>query len=380
MLYAPTWEGWDGDPGNTSVIAAGENLVRALLADPGVRLLYKPHPLTGSVDPRAGAADRRVRELIRAANRARSGPRPAPSKELAARTAELDRLTAAEFREGADQAERMLVQSTPPPGRAEAVARATRAWEAAYWASLPEGEHQVVVDARPSLYSCFDAADLLISDVSSVISDFLASGKPYAVANTGGMSEAEFRAAFPTVAAAVILTPDASGCRPCWRRSATRRRTDWRRRAGGVEGPAAGPGGALVPGAVRGGGAGAGARKRGQRVERQARDGAGAPATGAGAPSGGAAGAAARAGAAHRVPGRGGPVRDADAGVTVRAGRRPGPDAARAWCREVRRARRSSGTGSTTPGSRGRRSARTPGARGRCPRRSGRRSRSRGAS
>ncbi|WP_409350197.1 hypothetical protein [Streptomyces albogriseolus] len=211
VLYAPTWEGWDGDPGNTSVIAAGENLVRALLADPGVRLLYKPHPLTGSVDPRAGAADRRVRELIRAANRARSGPRPAPSKELAARTAELDRLTAAEFREGADQAERMLVQSTPPPGRAEAVAGATRAWEAAYWASLPEGEHQVVVDARPSLYSCFDAADLLISDVSSVISDFLASGKPYAVANTGGMSEAEFRAAFPTVAAAVILTPDASG-------------------------------------------------------------------------------------------------------------------------------------------------------------------------
>ncbi|MFJ8187245.1 hypothetical protein [Streptomyces sp. NPDC096105] len=211
VLYAPTWEGWDGDPGNTSVIAAGENLVRALLADPGVRLLYKPHPLTGSVDPRAGAADRRVRELIRAANRARSGPRPAPSKELAARTAELTRLTAAEFREGADQAERMLVQSAPPPGRAEAVARATAAWEAAYWASLPEWEHQVVVDVRPSLYSCFNVADLLISDVSSVISDFLASGKPYAVANTGGMSEAAFRAAFPTVTAATVLTPDATG-------------------------------------------------------------------------------------------------------------------------------------------------------------------------
>ncbi len=163
------------------------------------------------MDPRAGAADRRIRELIREANRARSGARPARSKELAARTAELDRLTAAEFREGADQAERMLVQSVPPPGRAEAVARAARAWEEAYWASLPEGEHQVVVDARPSLYSCFDVADLLISDVSSVISDFLASGKPYAVANTGSLSEAEFRAVFPTVAAAAILTPDAAG-------------------------------------------------------------------------------------------------------------------------------------------------------------------------
>ncbi|MFF5155786.1 hypothetical protein ACFY3N_05880 [Streptomyces sp. NPDC000348] len=211
VLYAPTWEGWDGNPGNTSVVAAGENLVRALLADPGVRLLYKPHPLTGSVDPRAGAADRRVRELIRAANRERSGPRPAPSGELARCTAELDRLTAAAFRAGADQVERMLVQSAPEPGRARAVARATAAWEEAYWASLPEWEHQVVTDARPELYACFNVADLLISDVSSVISDFLASGKPYAVANTGGLPEEAFRAAFPTVAAATVLTPDAAG-------------------------------------------------------------------------------------------------------------------------------------------------------------------------
>lgn len=211
VLYAPTWEGWDGNPGNTSVIAAGENLVRALLADPGVRLLYKPHPLTGSVDPRAGAADRRIRELIRAAGRERSGPRPAPPAELGRLTAELDRLTAAAFRAGADQVERMLVQSAPEPGRAEAVARTTAAWEEAYWASLPEGEHQVVEGVRPALYACFNVADLLISDVSSVISDFLASGKPYAVVNTGALSEEAFRAAFPTVAAATVLTPDAAG-------------------------------------------------------------------------------------------------------------------------------------------------------------------------
>ncbi|MFI5566622.1 hypothetical protein ACIA6T_04440 [Streptomyces sp. NPDC051740] len=211
VLYAPTWEGWDGNPGNTSVVTAGENLVRALLADPGVRLLYKPHPLTGSVDPRAGAADLRVRELIRTANRERSAPRPAPSGEPDRRAAELDRLTTAVFRAGADQVERMLVQSAPEPGRAQAVARATAAWEEAYWASLPEWEHQVVTDARPELYSCFDVADLLISDVSSVISDFLASEKPYAVVNTSGLSEEAFRTAFPTVAAATVLTPDATG-------------------------------------------------------------------------------------------------------------------------------------------------------------------------
>ncbi|MFE9018788.1 hypothetical protein ACFYNL_09490 [Streptomyces sp. NPDC007808] len=211
VLYAPTWEGWDGNPGNTSVIEAGENLVRALLADPGVRLLYKPHPLTGSVDPRAGAADLRIRELIRAANRERTGERPQDSGELALHTKELDRLTTTDVRAGADQVERMLLQGAPEPGRAEAVTRVTEAWEQAYWASLPEWEHQVVTAARPSLYACFNVADLLVSDVSSVISDFLVSGKPYAVANTSGLAEDVFRKAFPTVRAATVLTPDAAG-------------------------------------------------------------------------------------------------------------------------------------------------------------------------
>ncbi|MFD5845521.1 hypothetical protein [Streptomyces chartreusis] len=211
VLYAPTWEGWDGNPGNTSVIEAGENLVRALLADPGVRLLYKPHPLTGSVDPRAGAADLRIRELIRAAVRERAGERPRETAELDLRTKELDRLTTTAVRTNADQLERMLLQSAPEPGRAQAVAAATAAWEEAYWASLPEGEHQVFIDARPTLYACFNAADLLISDVSSVVSDFLASGKPYAVANTSGLAEDVFRKAFPTVRAATVLTPDAAG-------------------------------------------------------------------------------------------------------------------------------------------------------------------------
>nr|WP_051113554.1 hypothetical protein [Streptomyces davaonensis] len=211
VLYAPTWEGWDGNPGNTSVIEAGENVVRALLADPKVRLLYKPHPLTGSVDPRAGAADLRIRELIRAANRERSGARPVDDGELARRTVELDRLTASDFRAGADQVERMLAQSTPEAGRARAVAEATAAWEEAYWASLPEWEHQIVIGVRPTLFSCFNRSDLLVSDVSSVVSDFLASGKPYAVANTSGLAEDVFCKTFPTVRAATVLAPDAAG-------------------------------------------------------------------------------------------------------------------------------------------------------------------------
>ncbi|MFD5818322.1 hypothetical protein [Streptomyces sp. NPDC127038] len=217
VLYAPTWEGWDGNPGNTSIIEAGENIVRALLADPKVRLLYKPHPLTGSVIPRAGAADLRIQEMIRAANALRAtehaAERPAPSAaaDLAARTAELDRLTTSSFRASADDAERMLLETVPEPGRGAAVAAATAAWEAAHWASFPAWEHQVVIGARPTVYACFNAADVLVSDVSSVISDYLASEKPYAVTNTSGLPEQEFRDTFPTVRAGAVLTPDASG-------------------------------------------------------------------------------------------------------------------------------------------------------------------------
>ncbi|QTZ91912.1 hypothetical protein [Streptomyces auratus] len=213
VLYAPTWEGWDGNPGNTSVILAGENIVRELLADENVRLLYKPHPMTGSVDPRAGAANSRIQAMIAEANAGRSGARPGPeaAAELARRTEELDALTTSAFRKSADELERMRLQGTPQEGRAAAVDAAVTAWEAAYWNSFPQWEHRIITTARPGIFSCFNEADVLISDVSSVVSDYLTSEKPYAVANTSGMSEDDFRANFPTVRAATILTPDASG-------------------------------------------------------------------------------------------------------------------------------------------------------------------------
>ncbi|MFI2190766.1 hypothetical protein [Streptomyces sioyaensis] len=213
VLYAPTWEGWDGNPGNTSVILAGENIVRELLADDNVRLLYKPHPMTGSVDPRAGAANSRIQAMIAEANAGRSGARPGPeaAAELARRTEELDALTTSAFRKSADELERMRLQGTPQEGRAAAVDAAVTAWEAAYWNSFPQWEHRIITTARPGIFSCFNEADVLISDVSSVVSDYLTSEKPYAVANTSGMSEDDFRANFPTVRAATILTPDASG-------------------------------------------------------------------------------------------------------------------------------------------------------------------------
>jgi hypothetical protein len=217
VLYAPTWEGWTDDPGNTSIILAGENIVRRLLEDPKVRLLYKPHPMTGSVDPRAGRANEKIMAMIAEANReraARAGngrPGPEALEELRRRTAELDAVTATVFREDADELERMAVQGPPQPGRAEALAAATQAWEAAYWATRPMWEHQIITGPRPALYACFNVADLLVSDVSSVVSDYLTSEKPYAVANTSGLSEQQFRDGFPTVRAAAVLTPKAKG-------------------------------------------------------------------------------------------------------------------------------------------------------------------------
>lgn len=213
VLYAPTWEGWDGNPGNTSVILAGENVVRELLADENVRLLYKPHPMTGSVDPAAGAANTRIQAMIAEANGRRSGARPGPeaAAELARRTEELNALTTSAFRKSSDELERMRLQGTPEEGREAAVEDANAAWEEAYWRSFPEWEHLVITTARPGIFGCFNQSDVLISDVSSVVSDYLTSEKPYAVANTSGLSEDDFRANFPTVRAATILTPEADG-------------------------------------------------------------------------------------------------------------------------------------------------------------------------
>ncbi|SCF28388.1 CDP-Glycerol:Poly(glycerophosphate) glycerophosphotransferase [Micromonospora viridifaciens] len=150
VLYAPTWEGWlDDDPYHTSLVLMGERIVKGLLeARPSVRLIYKPHPLTGSRSKAAKAVHERVVERIRAA-----GGNPNSS-------------------------------SLDGPG------------------------HRVVTGRIPALFDCFNQTDLLISDVSSVVSDFLQSQRPYVVANPSGLPEDEFRRTFPTSRAAYLLSAD----------------------------------------------------------------------------------------------------------------------------------------------------------------------------
>jgi hypothetical protein len=70
-------------------------------------------------------------------------------------------------------------------------------------------EDQVVTG--PGLYDCFNRADLLVTDVSSVVSDFLASGKPYVVTNGADLPDEEFRERNPSASAAYLLGSDCEG-------------------------------------------------------------------------------------------------------------------------------------------------------------------------
>ncbi len=228
VLYAPTWEGWLADECQTSLMAMGPGIIRALLAhEPRLRVVYKPHPLTGTRDPRAARAHQRIVALIEQANRQRDAGGPgAPEQgepgrlaavaDLARIEARLSGLAggapaqgwAAWLRPQADGAA-LSRDSRPGTDGDTEWQQLTDAWHAADWRSQGPRRHRVVTGPLPTLYNCFDHADLLISDISSVVADFIASGKPYAVTNPDGRDEAEFRAEFPTAAAAYLLD---AGC------------------------------------------------------------------------------------------------------------------------------------------------------------------------
>lgn len=214
VLYAPTWEGWDGNPGNTSIVLAGETIVRKLVAaDPPVRVLYKPHPFTGTVSKEAGAAHQRITALVEkaAAERAADPRFPADTAAQAAAKAELTRIEArlAELSGKAgvsgDEAEATR-DGLLDPARHEEVARLRAEWNDAYWRSFPAHEHRVITGAEPRLYDCFNVSDAMVSDISSVVSDFIASGKPYAVTDSAELGVEEFKRQNTAVRAATILS------------------------------------------------------------------------------------------------------------------------------------------------------------------------------
>ncbi|HTN56466.1 MAG TPA: CDP-glycerol glycerophosphotransferase family protein [Microbacterium sp.] len=73
VLYAPTWEGDRPSAHYGSIATHGEELMRALLASPRHRVIYRPHPRSGVVDEEYAAAHRRILAAISEANAADPG-------------------------------------------------------------------------------------------------------------------------------------------------------------------------------------------------------------------------------------------------------------------------------------------------------------------
>jgi hypothetical protein len=171
-------------------------------ADP-VRVIYKPHPLTGTRSAAAAAANDRIIAMI---------ARAKANSASASATGELARIGAelAATMADPDADEATVARDSGTRDRA-AVARSgelTRHWSETYWAAESPSSHRTVDGALPTLFDCVNHTDLLITDISSVVADYLFSEKPYVVTNSAGLDHDAFRAAYPTAAAAELLDPD----------------------------------------------------------------------------------------------------------------------------------------------------------------------------
>jgi hypothetical protein len=206
VLYAPTWEGWSDDDCHTSLIPMGVPLIEKLLTE-NVRIVYKPHPLTGKRSAEAAAADKAIRELLRADNERRD-PAKAEAAVAAVRPrlreiqARLDELAG---RHAGDDAEQMREARVPDRAGAAEWQELRAEWHRIFWESQGAVRHNVILNQLPNLYECFNQADILISDVSSVVADFVASLKPYVLTNARDLPDHEFRAAYTTAGGAYLL-------------------------------------------------------------------------------------------------------------------------------------------------------------------------------
>ncbi|MFL1430545.1 MULTISPECIES: glycerophosphotransferase [unclassified Nocardiopsis] len=200
VIYAPTWEGVDDNNYLTSADTVGVELVERLLAggEP-VRLIYKPHPLLGKRSARAAAAHRRIVEAVTAHNRGLDPVTPEAERQLSELRARIER-----FRE--ESSERHLTAADLAGYR-----DLLRQWHDLYWTSAGPLRHHVVTDPFPTLFSCFNESDAMVSDISSVVADFIASGKPYAIADLWDTEDGEFRRQYPSAGAGYLLRPGLAG-------------------------------------------------------------------------------------------------------------------------------------------------------------------------
>lgn len=222
VLYAPTWEGWSTDLALSSVPVMGVKIVKTLLAlSPNVRIIYKPHPLTGYQDAVTKRVNQQIIDLLEEANRARAAdPAWAPivAANAAERTAAKTRLAQTQRRieeltgPGApDDAQAARDNGVADPEKHAHLLAAEAEWQQADWEAHGWWAHRTVTGPRPDLYSCFNEADMMIADISAVVSDFVGSGKPYVVTNIYNQAEPAFRAAQTVAGGAYLLNSKAQG-------------------------------------------------------------------------------------------------------------------------------------------------------------------------
>ena len=204
VLYAPTWEGWTNDALVSSLHVVGVQLISTLLElSPEIRVIYKPHPMTGIRNAQVKKAHQKIVKMIADANAKRAGePRWA---KVAAESEPATRAAKARIEELKAAAAGLLPNTSSDPatlsrdtGRTDPqvyaeLDRLTAEREDAFWAASGWWRHRVVNDSHPTLYSCFNESDIMISDISSVVSDYVASGKPYVVTNLHDIPESQFR-------------------------------------------------------------------------------------------------------------------------------------------------------------------------------------------
>ncbi|MEU2874659.1 hypothetical protein ABZ769_36685 [Streptomyces olivoreticuli] len=228
VLYAPTWEGWADSPGATSLLEAGERIVRQLLYSRSpVRLLYRPHPYTGRRAPAARVAHQRIMNMIEKANHKRAkdpwyggttGGRPREDHTSLRKLRQDSEAVLEQLTGHGDELAQAARLSAPDRPALEAGRELSAEAEAAYWADRPWWEHRVVEPSDASLYSCFAQTDHLVSDISSVASDYIATLKPYSIVNTTGTDIHTFRKEHTAARAAYVLGPRGEGCERLVRR------------------------------------------------------------------------------------------------------------------------------------------------------------------
>lgn len=73
VLYAPTWEGDSQQMAYGSLVSHGEALINRLTGDPRFRLVFRPHPKSGSVSKEHRTSLRRIRRRLKEPDMIRMG-------------------------------------------------------------------------------------------------------------------------------------------------------------------------------------------------------------------------------------------------------------------------------------------------------------------